>query len=177
MHILTCRLTYEYQKKLKEQKDKDQYELRKANLEKELESKKKTVEEALSVRENEIAIREQELKDLREVKKNFDTYLQEKILETKNRITKELEQKFKFESTLKSKETEGEISLLKQSISSLEDKLKEKQKIIEDISKQLILAQTQSQDLAKKVIEGRSELKRYYDFEKNNLKETKSNKE
>jgi hypothetical protein len=47
----------------------------------------------------------------------------------------------------------------------------------QNLSKQLILAQTQSQDLAKKVIEGRSELKRYYDFEKNNLKETKSNKE
>jgi hypothetical protein len=167
---------YEYQKKLKEQKDKDQYELKKANLEKELESKKKTIEEALSIRENEIVAREQELKDLREAKKNFDTYLQEKILETKNQLTKELEQKFKFESTLKSKETEGEISLLKQSISSLEEKLKEKQKIIDDINKQLILSQTQSQDLAKKVIDG-SVQRKYYNLEQNNLKDTKNNKE
>ena len=44
--------------------------------------------------------------------------------------------------------------LNKQTIASLEEKLKEKQANVNEMSKQVYNAQTQSQELAKKVVEG-----------------------
>jgi hypothetical protein len=145
---------YEYQRKLKEQKDADQYEVNKINLERLLEEKRQKVEKELLEREALLASREQELGELREASKNFTKTLEEKIAEVTAKVSADLEMKYKFANELQAKEIEGQISLYKQTIESLDDKLKEKQTTINELNKQLISAQIQAQELAKKVIEG-----------------------
>lgn len=145
---------FEYQAKLKHQKEEDSYNVKKITLERELQDKKALAEKELLERETSLAAQEQELQFLRKSQESFDVLLTQKIDETKATIVKELEQQFKFNSELKARETTGEVSLLKQKIESLEEKLKEKQALVENMSKQLINAQMQAQDLAKKVIDG-----------------------
>ncbi|MDF3047493.1 MAG: hypothetical protein K0R73_611 [Candidatus Midichloriaceae bacterium] len=145
---------YDYQRKLKEQKDADQYEVNKVNLERELEEKRQKVEKELSEREAVLSSKELELTELREASQNFTKTLEEKIAEATAKVSADLEMRYKYTNELKAKEIEGQISLYKQTIESLDDKLKEKQTIINELTKQLTSAQIQAQELAKKVIEG-----------------------
>lgn len=152
---------YEYKYKLKQQQDEDQYALKKSSLEQALATRKAEVEKNLQEREAKIAAQEHEFSVLRDEKATFTQALERKIEETKLMVTNELEQKYKFTIELKSKEAEGQISLLKQKIELLEGKLVERQKATDDMAKQLHAAQVQSQELARQVIEGASRAKSF----------------
>lgn len=150
---------YVYQRKITEQKDNDRYLQKKSTLERELEDRKKKLEDELLLRESAISAQEQELIELRKVKDTAEKNLKESIETTKKQLLAELEQKFKFTSELKHKETEAEISLLKQNIKFLEEKLQEKNKFTDILNQQLVNSQAQSQELAKKVIEANARIK------------------
>ena len=145
---------YAYKFKLTQQKDTDNYEVKKSMLERELVELKHSAEKELSAREAAIYAQEKELLELRNASQNFDTTLHSKLEETKASITSELDKKHQYEQTLKAKETDSQISLLRQTIASLEDKIKEKQISINEITKQAQIAQSQAQELAKKIVEG-----------------------
>lgn len=152
---------YEYKYKLKQQQDEDQYALKKSSLEQTLAARKAEVEKDLQERTANIVAQEQELATLREEKSAFSQTLEQRLAETKQSVTNDLEQKYKFTLELKSKEAEGQLSLLSQKIELLEGKLIEKQKAVDDMGKQLHVAQIQSQELAKQVIEGASRAKSF----------------
>ena len=150
---------YEYQRKITQQKDNDQYQLNKQLLERELEDRKKKLEEEFALRENTISAQEQELTELRKLRDETDKILKENVESARKQLTVELEQKYKFASELKQKETDSENSLLKQNIKFLEEKLQEKNKTIDILNQQLVNSQAQSQELAKKVIEANSRIR------------------
>lgn len=161
---------YEYQKKITQQKDSDEYQLKKELLHRELEDKKKKFEEEFSLRESNISAQEQEILDLRKFKDEAENKLQNRIEEAKKQLIAETEQKYKYKSELIQKETDAESSLLKQKISFLEDKLQEKNNIIDNLTQQLSYSQSQSQELAKKIIEANAKMHAI----NNNYKETQN---
>ena len=95
-------------------------------------------------------MQENELNELREVKKNYDKEIKSAIETTKSGVVKELETRYKYESQLKEKDSNSKIELLKQTIESLNEKLNEKNKLIESMQKQVSTAHLQTQELAKK---------------------------
>lgn len=163
---------YEYQKKITQQKDSDEYQLKKELLHRELQDKKKKFEEEISSRESKITSQEQEILDLRMFKDEAENKLQNRIEEAKKQLIAETEQKYKYQSELLQKETDAESSLLKQKISFLEDKMQEKNNIIDNLTQQLSYAQSQSQDLAKKIIDANAKMHAI----NNNCKDTKDTK-
>lgn len=150
---------YQYKLKIRDQRDKDEYEQKKLKLERELEAKQKQVEEDLNQRIATVKLQEEELKSFREAKESPAKELQEAIETTRAKTFEQLETKYKYDSQLKAKDTEATISLLNQTISFLKEKLTEKEKAIATIQAQVATAQLQSQDLAKKVVEGVSNQK------------------
>lgn len=165
---------YEYQRKILEQKDNDEYQLKKQLLERELEDRRKKLEEEFALRESAISAQEQELGSLRKLKDESEKTLKEHVESARKQLTLELEQKYKFTSELKQKETDAENGLLKQNIKFLEEKLQEKNKTLDILNHQLVSSQAQSQELAKKVIEANSRIREINDNlkERQNLQET-----
>ena len=161
---------YEYQQKITQQKDDDEYQLKKHLLERELEDRRKKLEAEFALRESAISAQEQELVELRKLKDESEKTLKEHVESARKQLTTELEQKYKFTSELKQKETNAENSLLKQNIKFLEEKLQEKNKTIDVSNQQLVSSQAQSQELAKKVIEANSRIREI----SNNLKENQN---
>lgn len=147
---------YEYEFKLQQQKDQDIYEMKKAALERELTEYKRGVELELNARDLALKTQENELVELRKAKEVFDEEMKQKLADAVQNTTTSIEMQNQYEKNLLAKETEGQISLLKQTIATLEDKLKEKQNLINELAKQTQTAQLQAQELAKKVIESNS---------------------
>lgn len=149
---------YAYQKKITQQKDSDEYQLKKELLHRELENKRKKFEEEFSLRESKIAAQEREILELHKFKNEAESQLKTHVDEAKKQLIVETEQKYKYQSELIQKETDAEISLLKQKIVFLEEKLQEKNNIIDKLTQQLSNAQTQSQELAKKIIDANAKM-------------------
>ena len=150
---------YKYKQKITRQKDTDEYLAKKSTQERELAEKRQELEQQFATREADIIAKEQEFAELKESKNNFDKILQEEIKLAKESLTKELANKFDLESTIRAKESHTEISLLKQNIKFLEEKVKDQNNNINYLNKQLVDAQIKCQDLAKKVIEGNTRIK------------------
>jgi len=147
---------YKYQLNLQRKKDKDAYEIKRASLENELIEKRREVEQDLLMRTTAIAEQEEEIKELRKAKQSSGEILQQTIEKTKKEQAALLEKNYKYEVSLRGKETIGKIALLEQQIHSLKEKIEEKQRLMEGMSKHLEAAQRQTQDLAKKIVEGMS---------------------
>ena len=168
---------HKYQIKIRNQKDKDEYEQRKLQMERELETRQKEVEVDIEKRLENIKKQEEELNELRKIKANYEKEIKSAVEATKTNITKELETKYEYEAQLKEKDSNATIELLKQTIGSLKEKLSEKDKIMGSMEKQVGTAHLQSQELAKKVVEGvasASNIKNILgaqDFEKNKVGE------
>ncbi len=145
---------YQYKQKINKQQDEDQYKQKKLLQERELDEKMKAVEAKCLLRESAILEKEQELLELRKHKDESDKNLRDSVDSAKKQLTQELEQSFKLESSLKNKEADSEIALLKQNIKFLEAKICDQDKVVLALNTQLIESQLQSQNLAKKVIEG-----------------------
>lgn len=145
---------YQYQQKISKQQDEDQYQQKKLLQERELEEKMQAVETKCLLRESAILEKEQELLDLRKHKTESDKNLKDSVDSAKKQLTQELGQSFKLESSLKNKEADSEIALLKQNIKFLEAKICDQDKVVLALNTRLTESQLQSQNLAKKVIEG-----------------------
>ena len=149
---------YEYQLKITRQKEEDEYQQKKLLQERELEEKRKTLESECADRESSIITKEQELEDLRKYKEQAEKNLASAVEKTAKQIREELQERFKNEFLIKNKEFESEIALLKQNIQFLESKITDQEKSITSLNKQLSESNIQSQDLARKVIEGNANL-------------------
>ena len=147
-----------YQQKISRQQDVDQYSQKQIQQERELSEKLQKVESSCSERESAILTKEKDFAELAEYKENADSKLEESINKAKQHLQKELENNFKTELSIKSKESESEIALLKQNIGFLENKISDQDKTISYLNKQLSESQLQSQNLAKKVIEGNTRI-------------------
>jgi len=147
---------YNYNLQLARKKDADNYAETKSALEKELSDRKIKFDKELSERDSLISSREKEYNELKLKTENFPAELQRAITNTEKSITEKFEFKYKHEMALLQKETEGERNLNKQTIESLEKKIKELEEQIKQLTAKSNEASQQVQTIAIKAIEGAS---------------------
>jgi len=150
---------YEYNLTLARKKDKDIYESKKAELEKELEEKRITQEKELTEREAAIVTREKEFAELKEKVEKFPDELSDTVKNAEKAAANEVENKAKVEAQLLRKGVEGEKKLAELKISSLEETIAKQNTQVQELTKQLHEATAQVQGVAVKVIEGISDAK------------------
>lgn len=164
---------YRYNITITRKKDEDDYNARKTALEKELADKKQSAEKDLAEREKMIATREIEFQELKKQVEVFPATLDKAIADARKQVEEQLATRHTFEKELFSKEMESEIKLLKQTITSLQSKIKEQESLINTLNEKTDIAGTQVQTIALKALEGAATLRFPYTEkrdEKENIK-------
>jgi hypothetical protein len=145
---------YQYQFKREQQLAREKFEDEKARVERDIQTRKTQTEAALAEREKSVAVREQELADLRRkvegAPKELDAAVGKAVKETSDR----LQQEAKTREELIKREYEGERNVLLSRIESLEKAVKEQSVQVSKLSQQLEKAYSQVQDIAVKTVEG-----------------------
>lgn len=150
---------YKYTKTVTRKKEEDDYQIKKAGQEKELADKKLSVEKALSEREKSVAEKEQELDSLRKQVVDFPATLDKEITTAKSQQEVQLSTQYKYEKDLFAKEMQGEIKLLQQTITSLQEKIKEQDNLISSLNDKANTAGSQVQTIALKALDSASSLR------------------
>ena len=153
--------TYSYELALNRKKDKDLYEEKKQQLEKELNEKVRQTTQSLDLRESQISEKENELESLREQVAQFPEKLQEAIDKAKLATEEAVKKQYQFEMQLNQKELEGEKRLYEQKVESFLEKIKEQENLIKTLTARVDQSGKQVQDIAVKAVEGASILKTF----------------
>lgn len=149
---------YSYTLKIKRQKEQDEYDTRKLQLEKELENAKAAVEKEIATREEALKIAEAELVELRKNSANFPAKLEKALKDKETEITTQLKTRHEFDAKLMEKQNEADIRLKDQTISSLQEKIKELQVQLKEYAAKANLAEASVKDIAVKAIESSSKV-------------------
>jgi len=147
---------YNYNLKLTRKKEEDAYAANKAIIEKELAEKQAETEKALADRETALSGKENEYAELKAKVDAFPAELEKELANTKKSVTETMQLKYTHESTLNTAEIEGERKLTKQTIDSLEAKIKEQDARIRELTQKTNEAGVQVQSIALKALEGTS---------------------
>jgi hypothetical protein len=140
---------YNYTLKLSRRKDLDDYNLKKLQLEKELEDMHTDIEK----RESDLIIKEAAIKDLEEKVRRFPEELSKAITETEEKITKQLTSEYNYSSNLREKEYEATRKLNEQQIIHLQSKIKEQEVTIKDLSNKVTVSGEQVQSIAHRALD------------------------
>lgn len=158
---------YEYAVRLERKKDSDAYEINKQALEKDLVMQKTEQEKLFADRENELKLREDEIKQMRIRIEQFPPELEKAILNTE-KVTKEnLERTYKYQMDLFKAEIDGERKLTQQMITSLQAKIKEQELFIKQLTQKTDEASNQVQSIAIKALESSSSMRFLGSFDDN----------
>ena len=150
---------YQYTLKITRQKDKDQYEATKDALEKELITKKKDFEQSVSDREETLKKAEAELVELRKNNLEFSSRLEKAVSDKEKEVAKQLKVQYDFDLTLLKQQDEAEIRLKDQTITSLQEKIKELQVLVKEYGEKANRAEAGVKDIAFKAIESAAKAK------------------
>lgn len=144
---------FQYALKVVRQKDKDQYEAKKEALEKELNVKLAAFEADMVKREDALKNAETELSELRKKNADFPTQLEKAVADKEKAVTEQLELQHDFELKFLKQQSEADIKLKEQTITSLYEKIKEQQDLIKEYSEKTNRAEAGVKDIAVKAIE------------------------
>ncbi len=144
---------YKYQLTISRKKEEDEYQSKKIKQENELEAKRLAVEKNLEEREKLISEKEDELKHLRIQVADMPEKIRNEVTFAIQQKEQELVTQYKHEKEIYTKEMEGEIKLLQQKISSLENKINEQAMLIETLNEKANTAGNQVQNIALKALE------------------------
>lgn len=144
---------FQYALKVVRQKDKDQYEAQKEALEKELKVKLTAFEADMVKREDALKNAETELSELRKKNADFPTQLEKAVADKEKAVTEQLELQHDFELKFLKQQSEADIKLKEQTITSLYEKIKEQQDLIKEYSEKTNRAEAGVKDIAVKAIE------------------------
>lgn len=147
---------YQYELQLSRKKNQDAYEAKKAAQEKELSERKASLEKDLSAREEKVAASEKELTELLEKVAAFPAEKEKAVEDSEKNNSEKLRSQHEHDMQFTKKDAEGEIRLLKQTISSLENKIKEQVALIRQLNQRSDNANTQVKEIAMKALEGAS---------------------
>jgi len=136
---------YNYVLKTQRRKEQDAYNLKKEKLEKEF-----------TDRELNIINKEAEYENLKKQVETFPKILEKHIKESEENTRVNVERNYKFEKELSIKEIESERKLYEQTLKSLQEKIKEQDAIIKQLSLKTDFATQQVQTIAIKAIESSS---------------------
>ncbi len=155
---------YLYNLKLLRKKDTDQYQEQKLKLEKELSDKKALFDIEIAQHQAKVQDTENELKQLREKAEIFPAEMDKAVKQAEKLLADKLQAQFKFEKELSAKQNEGEQKLFEQTIQTLQNKIKDLEAIIKELTAKANTAEVSVKDIALKAIESSG---RVQVFEKN----------
>jgi hypothetical protein len=135
---------YTYALAIKRRKETDDYNTRKAALEKELLEMK----EDLQKREITISEKEKILSDLQSQVEQFPEQLKQTVTEVEEKLRSQILQQHAFESQIKEKEHEGLIKLNDLRVTSLQTKIKEQEAFLKELNQKTDQATQQVQLIA-----------------------------
>ena len=98
-------------------------------------------------------------KELRKRNENFPKELEVAVKNAIEQTTEKMELNYKFEKELSEKQTEGELNLKKQTIETLQSKIKDLEQTIKELSQKANTAESSVKDIAIKAIESSSKIK------------------
>jgi len=152
---------YTYSLNLKRRKEQDEYEEKYQDIEKEMMDKKSAFEKEMKDREQTVAMKEDELGELRQKALQFPVELEKAIKTTEKSVTEKLTFEFETEKKLMFKELETDIKLKDQAIQTLESKVKELETTIKQISLKADSSEKTVKDIAIKAIESAGKVQVY----------------
>ena len=150
---------YQYNLQLARKKDKDQYEQKKAILDKELIQKKESFESEINSREQSVAAAEKELTDLRSKAANFPAELEKAVQTAVKETTAQLDKEHKFEKQFLLKDHEGEMKLKNQQIESLLARIKDLELQLKQAYAKAENAESNSKEITLKAIQSSGQIK------------------
>jgi len=150
---------YTYNLKIRRKKEEDEYDSKKIQLEKELKDKKIQFEQEISAREMAIKNTESELAELRKNCAEFPAKLDKALKEKEAEVSKQLQTKYGFDIKLMEKQSEADIRLKDQTITSLQEKNKELQVQLKEYADKANRAEANVKDIAVKAIENASKIR------------------
>lgn len=156
---------YRYTLQLERKKDLDTYQTTKQSLEKELTEKRENVLKDLEERQIAIKASEEEFKNLKIQAQKFPQELAASVQEAEKTVRETLENQYKHQIELSSKEIDGERKLSQQIIASLQSKIKEQEVLIKQLSQKADEATVQVQSIAIKALEGSTPARYYGSYE------------
>ncbi|MBN2481700.1 MAG: hypothetical protein JXB19_08175 [Bacteroidales bacterium] len=150
---------YQYNLQLVRKKEKDQYEQKKALLEKELADKKASFESEIKEREQAVAAAEQELKELRTKAEKFPSELEKAVQAAVKETTAQLEKDYKIEKQLAGKEHESEIKLKNLQTESLQERIKDLELQLKQAFTKVESAETNTKEITLKAIQSSGQIR------------------
>ena len=144
---------YQYTNKQKRQKESDAYDQKKEQQERELAEKRQSFEKEIAEREQAVKEVEEELKELRQQVEKHPDILEKALNQKEKEVTSKLETQYKFEKELFKKESDGELRLRDQTITTLQSKIKDQDNQINQLYKKVENADKNVKDIVLKAIE------------------------
>lgn len=149
---------YQYNLKLSRSKEQDIYEQKKAGQERSMAERKAAFDKEITEREKAVLEAEEELKTLRQKAEQFPKELEKSLKETEKQITEALETRYKFEKELLAIETEGELKLSNQTIKTMENRIKEQENLVNQLSQKADSSEKTVKDIAIKALDSASKM-------------------
>ncbi len=149
---------YKYNLALTRKKEQDAYEANKQMLENELAEKKISFEKEIAEREKQLTDAEQELFQLRKENENFPARLEKAVKEAQEKAISHLQRENDFDKKLLLKEHEGTLSLKEQTITTLQQRIRELEDLLKQQQNKAETADKNVKDIAIKAIESSSKI-------------------
>jgi len=150
---------YVYNQKIHRQKEQDEYDTKKLQLEKELVDKKAKFEQDISLRELNLKNTEAELAELRKNNEELPAKLEKALKDKEAEVSKQLQAKYGFDIQLMEKQSVADIRLKDQIIASLQEKIKEQQEQLKEYADKANRAEAGVKDIAMKAIENAQKIR------------------
>lgn len=144
---------YAYTREIKRRKEMDDYNAKKAGLEKDLVMMK----EDLQKREEVLSEQEKILPDLQARVDQFPEELKKTVLEAEEKLQAQILQQHDFESQIKQKELDGLVKLHNLQVNSLQGRIKEQELLIKELSQKADQATENVQLIACRALDASSQ--------------------
>ncbi len=144
---------YLYELQQNRKKEQDIYLQKKDKQERELEDKKSSFEKEIDEKERIFNSAQEELKSSKKEIEQLNAQLEAVVKTTKKEVSETLTKEFEFKRQIESKDMEADLKLKAQMVETLELKVAEQNKTIQNLNQKSELAGSQVKDIAIKAIE------------------------
>ncbi|MGA9750199.1 MAG: hypothetical protein WBS54_00240 [Acidobacteriota bacterium] len=145
---------YQYQLKQRRQREKDAFDAEREERRRKLEEELTTREADVKAREEALAAQEKELAELRQRAQEFPAQLDQAVRAAAESAAKATEERLKLEKLLLEKDMEREREVMRLTVASLQERVKEQEGRIKALDADLKESVVRSQSVASRAIEG-----------------------
>jgi hypothetical protein len=150
---------YQYNLQLARKKEKDQYEQKKMQLERDLTEKKEAFENEIRSREQSIALAEKELSELRTNSEKFPSELEKAVLAAVKESTVKLSKEYEVDKQILAKDHESELKLRNHQVESLNARIKDLEQQLKQALLKAETAENNTKEITLKAIQTSGQIK------------------